>query len=119
MESIRKIRMRLYWFPIRNEAFFVLARKSRGCAEAYIGTPHKQTRRLTPPGRKRTVSGWKLFGEPALVILVAQMAAHRAGGRFDGMFGGERNPPLLIVTFRTTQVRRLLPIQTFYANANN
>src|SRR5208337_3319522 len=30
-------------------------------SEAYIGTPHKQARRLTPLGRKRTVSGWKLF----------------------------------------------------------
>jgi hypothetical protein len=25
-----------------------------------MGTPHKQDRRLTPPGRKRTASGWKL-----------------------------------------------------------
>jgi len=38
-----------------------MARKSRACAEAYIGTPHKQVRRLTPPGRKRTVSGRKLY----------------------------------------------------------
>jgi len=30
------------------------------CAEAYIGTPHKQARGLTQPGRKKTVSGWKL-----------------------------------------------------------
>ncbi len=37
-----------------------MARKSRGCAEAYMGTPHKQDRRLTPPRRKRTLSGWKL-----------------------------------------------------------
>ena len=36
-----------------------MARKSRGCAEAYISTPHKQARRLTQPGRKRTLSGQK------------------------------------------------------------
>src|SRR5208337_1164158 len=47
-------------FQFRNEGFFVMARKSRGCAEAYDCTPHKQARRLTPPRRKRTVSGWKL-----------------------------------------------------------
>src|SRR5512138_4010831 len=47
-------------FQFGNEEFFVLARKSRDCAEAYVGTPHKQARRLTTPGRKRTVSGWKL-----------------------------------------------------------
>jgi len=32
---------------------------SRGCAEAYIGTSHKQSRRLTPRLRKRAISGWK------------------------------------------------------------
>ena len=47
-------------FQIGNEDFFVLARKSRDCAEAYYCTPHKQARRLTPPGRKKTASGWKL-----------------------------------------------------------
>src|SRR6056297_1459597 len=47
-------------FRAGNEEFSVLARKSRACAEAYIGTPHKQARRLTPPGRKRTVSRRKL-----------------------------------------------------------
>src|SRR6266571_5833171 len=47
---------RNYWFSIGNEVFFVLARKSRDCAEAYIGTPHKQAGRLTRPGRKRTVT---------------------------------------------------------------
>jgi hypothetical protein len=39
-------------------------RKSRVCAEACIGTPHKKTRRLIPPwrdqGGKRALSGWKL-----------------------------------------------------------
>src|SRR6056297_2727524 len=49
-------------FRAGNEEFFVLERKSRACAEAYIGTPHKQVRRLTPPGRKRTDSGRKLNG---------------------------------------------------------
>jgi len=33
---------------------------SRVCAEAHWGTPHKKTRRLTQPGRKRALSGWKL-----------------------------------------------------------
>ncbi|MGO9019715.1 MAG: hypothetical protein ACLQVJ_15340 [Syntrophobacteraceae bacterium] len=28
------------------------------CAEAYIGTPHKKTRRLTQPGRKRALSSF-------------------------------------------------------------
>ena len=54
-------------FRFEKEGFFALARKSRGCAEAYLGTPHKQARSLTPPGRKRTLSGWKL-----------SMAAHLA-----------------------------------------
>src|SRR6266545_1547133 len=44
--------------PVRRD-FFVLARKSRDCAEAYDRTPHKQDRRLTPPGRKSTLSGRK------------------------------------------------------------
>ena len=48
-------------FRIGNEEFFVGARKSRTCAEAYTGTPHKQDRRLTPPWRKSTVSGRKLI----------------------------------------------------------
>src|SRR5919197_6708697 len=47
-------------FRIGKEKFFVLARKSRDCAEAYYRTPHKQSRRLTPPGRKRALSGRKL-----------------------------------------------------------
>ena len=38
--SIRKLRMRNYWFPIRKGGLFVQARKSRDCAEAYIRTPH-------------------------------------------------------------------------------
>jgi hypothetical protein len=44
-------------FQFGNEEFFALARKSSGCAEAYTSTPHKQARRLTQPGRKKTVSG--------------------------------------------------------------
>src|ERR687887_2856914 len=39
----------------------VLARKSRDCEEAYYRTPHKQSRRLTPPGRKRALSRRKLI----------------------------------------------------------
>ncbi len=30
-------------FHMGNEHFFVVARKSKGCAEAYIGTPHIST----------------------------------------------------------------------------
>jgi hypothetical protein len=32
-------------FRFGKREFFVLARKSRDCAEAYIGTPHKQASR--------------------------------------------------------------------------
>ena len=52
--------MRTIGFRIGKRGFFVLARKSRDCAEAYDRTPHKQNRRLTPPGRKSTLSGRKL-----------------------------------------------------------
>jgi hypothetical protein len=69
-------------FRFGKEGFSVQARKSRDCAEAYIGTPHnfackigprrrpkgeangrshKRARRLTPHGRKRTLSGRKLI----------------------------------------------------------
>jgi hypothetical protein len=48
-------------FRFGKEEFFAQARKSRGCAEAYMGTLHKEARRLTPPGRKRTLSGRKLY----------------------------------------------------------
>ena len=34
--------------------------EGRGCAEAYLCTPHKKPRRLTQQGRKRTLSGRKL-----------------------------------------------------------
>jgi hypothetical protein len=47
-------------FLFGKESFLVPGRKSRGCAEAYIGTPHKKPRRLTPSGRKRILSGLKL-----------------------------------------------------------
>ena len=46
-----------------------MARKSRACAEAYIDTPYKQARRLTQPGRKRTISGRKLDCFPPKDIL--------------------------------------------------
>ncbi|MGO8942578.1 MAG: hypothetical protein ACLQJ7_02750, partial [Syntrophobacteraceae bacterium] len=48
-------------FRFEKEGFFAQARKSRGYAEAYMGTPHKEARGLTPPGRKRTISGRKLY----------------------------------------------------------
>ncbi len=47
-------------FRFRNEQFFARSRKSRDCAEAYVGTSHKRSRRLTPRLRKRAISGWKL-----------------------------------------------------------
>ena len=40
--------------------FFARSRKSRDCAEAYRGTSHKRSRRLTPRLRKRAIYGWKL-----------------------------------------------------------
>ncbi len=50
------------------------SRKSRGCAEAYRSTPHKQPRRLTPRLAKKTISGWKLadlvFVRIALGLLI-------------------------------------------------
>ncbi|MGA7640835.1 MAG: hypothetical protein WBW56_01410, partial [Syntrophobacteraceae bacterium] len=63
-------------FLFEKEAFFVLARKSRGCAEAYMGTASRSVEIMfvpppkaaaksaggpTAPGRKRTLSGWKLI----------------------------------------------------------
>jgi hypothetical protein len=47
-------------FQFRNEEFFARLRKSRDGAEAYMGTSHKRSRRLTPRLRKRAISGWKL-----------------------------------------------------------
>ena len=47
-------------FQFRNEQFSARSRKTRGCAEAYRGTSHKQTRSLTPRLRKRAIYGWKL-----------------------------------------------------------
>jgi hypothetical protein len=41
-----------------GEGFFSApARKSRDCAGAYTGKPHTQDRKLTPPERKRNLSG--------------------------------------------------------------
>ncbi len=39
---------------------FVLASKSRVVRRGTVGTSHKKARRMTPPGRKRAVSGWIL-----------------------------------------------------------
>jgi hypothetical protein len=47
-------------FQFRNEQFFARSRKSRDCAEAYRGTSHKRSRRLTPTLRKRAIYGWTL-----------------------------------------------------------
>jgi hypothetical protein len=46
-------------FQLRNEQFFARSRRTRGCAEAYRGTSHKQARSLTPRLRKRAIYGWK------------------------------------------------------------
>lgn len=43
-----------------------LAGQSGDCAEAYFCTPHKQNRRLTPPGRKRTLSDGN-YGMPSIL----------------------------------------------------
>src|SRR5208283_4260440 len=64
-------------FRFGKEAFFVLARKSRDCAEAYLCTPHKKPRRLTQLGRKRTLSGRKLV---TLGVFANELSRHfRAG----------------------------------------
>ena len=72
-------------FQFRNEQFFARSRtipqdsgigqpsgcpqgreawkprvNSRDCAETYVGTSHKRSRRLTPRLRKRAISGWTL-----------------------------------------------------------
>ena len=47
-------------FQFRNEDFCPRSRKSRDCAEAYSGMPHKRSRRLTPRLGKKTIYGWKL-----------------------------------------------------------
>jgi hypothetical protein len=57
---IRKCRRETISFQFGNEEFFALARKLRDGAEAYRGTPRKKSKRLTQPGRKGTVYGWKL-----------------------------------------------------------
>ncbi|VUT24176.1 MAG: hypothetical protein MOIL_00367 [Candidatus Methanolliviera sp. GoM_oil] len=46
-------------FQFRNEQFFGRSKKTRDCAEAYKGTPHKQSRRLTQKLRKSAISEWK------------------------------------------------------------
>src|SRR6185369_8933721 len=74
-------------FQFGNEDFFVMARKSRDCAEAYIGTPHKQSRRLTQPGQKSTLSGRKLgMQNVACPLLIPDV--HRLRRFFPCMPGG-------------------------------
>jgi hypothetical protein len=41
---------------MESAAFFSVARKPKGCAEAYIGTPHKKACGLTTPQPKKAVS---------------------------------------------------------------
>jgi hypothetical protein len=55
-------------FQFRNEQFFARSRKSRDCAEAYRGTSHKRSRRLTPRLRKRAIYGWKPANDQAAYI---------------------------------------------------
>jgi hypothetical protein len=45
-------------FQSRNEGLFARSRKLRDCAETYMGTSHKESRRLTPRLRKTAISGW-------------------------------------------------------------
>ena len=47
-------------FQFRNDDFLPRSRKSRGCAEAYASTSHKEPRRLTQILVKKTIYGWKL-----------------------------------------------------------
>ena len=47
-------------FQFRNEQFFARSRKTRGCAETYDCTSHKEPRSSTPRLRKRAIYGWKL-----------------------------------------------------------
>ena len=56
-------------FQFRNEQFSARSRKTRGCAEAYRGTSHKQPRSLTPRLRKRAIYGWKLAIEMPLSLM--------------------------------------------------
>ena len=48
-------------FQFINEQFFARSRKTRGCAETYVSTSHKEPRSLTPRLRKRAIYGWKLI----------------------------------------------------------
>ncbi len=53
-------------FQFRNEQFSARSRKTRGCAEAYRGTSHKQPRSL--------VSLWLIDADSAVVAMRATMA---------------------------------------------
>jgi len=65
MVPIRKLRMRNYWFPDRKGGIFRPGKEIKGLYPQGINsaTPHKESRRLTPPGRKRTLSGRELNGK--------------------------------------------------------
>ncbi|MBI2355117.1 MAG: outer membrane protein assembly factor BamD [Deltaproteobacteria bacterium] len=65
-ETFERLLRDLPEFRFGKRGFFLLARKSRDCAEAYVGTPHKQDRRLTPPGGKSALSGRKLANSQRL-----------------------------------------------------
>ncbi len=53
-----------------------MARKSRGCAEAYSGTPHRESRRLTQPGRKLIAP---MSGDPGSVTVIMAANPHVVG----------------------------------------
>ena len=53
----------------RNEQFFARSRKTRGCAEAYRGTSHKQPRRLVSPRLDLSASGWLTPIQPLQPVL--------------------------------------------------
>ena len=63
-------------FQFRNEQFSARSRKTRGCAEAYRGTSHKQARSLTPRLQKRAIYRWKLAKR---VLLILNRSATRSG----------------------------------------
>ena len=79
--SIRKPRMSHWQFSIRKGGIFRPGKEracpepceGRGCAEAYLCTPHKKPRRLTQQGRKRTLSGRKLTITPEVLLNPVQV----------------------------------------------
>lgn len=57
-------------FQYRNENFCQKSKNAMGYAEAYAGTPHKQSRRLTQRFGKKTIYEWKLINLKTFVNLL-------------------------------------------------